>query len=107
MTEISDTIPTLSINPYEDIESLLIQLAKYCIDNNLYRRGNNFHNFKAKDIKMMNQASLIKDPILINGGYFFLDIPNGSEGMIRLYCDDSDPKWSFWIDNGEIKIDWA
>jgi len=91
----------------EDFDDVLQRIAKYCIDNKLYRQGNDFHNFcDHPDLK-------IKD---IDGGYMFLD--EASDlcdddlfcGMIRIYKDSCNPKWSFWIkkdDPDNIEIDYC
>ncbi len=45
----------------------------------------------------------------LTGGYMFLDVPNGTEGLIRLYSGHCNPKWSFWIDksSGKLCVDMA
>jgi len=106
---IPKTVPSLaqSILAYNNINELVAQLAKYCIDHNLYRKGNDFYDFNHEEIRAMNRACKAKDAPVLDGGYFFLWKPNESEGLIRLYAGDCNPKWGFWIDNGEIKVDWA
>lgn len=111
------------IKMFIDIDSLLQQLAQYCIKNNLYRkdhdlaRQNNpqlcwnyddiFYHFSNAEMAHINRCCLNRS-VCLTSGYMFLDDPNGTKGMIRLYDDRrNDPKWCFWMENDTIKIDWA
>lgn len=94
------------IQPFNDIDELLTQLAHFCISHNLYRQGNAFYYFKCDEVRRMNKCCLITG-LEIDSGYMFLDDPNGKEGMIRINAGDANPKWIFIEENDEIKFDWA
>ena len=93
---------------YDCVDALLIELAKYCIKNNLYRQANTFYSFNRDEIKSMNDMDTCDDGATLKGGYMFLDDPNGTEGMIRLNFTNGNPKWSFWINkDGVLEVDYA
>lgn len=94
------------IEKFNDIDGLLSQLARFCIDQNLYRRGNAFYYFKDNELEQMNQCSLLEG-LELDGGYMFLFDPHGKEGIIRLNAGSADPKWYFIEENNELKFDWA
>ena len=88
--------------------------AQWCINNNFYRkdRGSGqqrhpdpFRSFTHCEIGHMNEASAQAGTLGLDGGYIFLDEPNGTDGMIRLYLEPSgNPKWSFWMENGKLRV---
>jgi hypothetical protein len=93
--------------PYTDIDTLIKTIAKTAIRKNLVRKNNDFYNFTNREIHCMNHNYKGEEPMNIEGGYVFLDDDGGNEGMVRLYIDDCNPKWSFWVEDDKIYIDWA
>ena len=91
-----------------DIDDILLKLAKYCINNEFYRIGNSDEGYK---YLLAEEIYQITNSRFNDGGYIFLDeeCKNDKEktGMIRLYSGNSNPKWSFWTENGVIKVDFA
>ena len=56
----------------------------------------------------MNEASAQASSLRLVGGFVFLDEPNGTEGMIRLYSEPHEnPKWSFWMENVKLRVCFA
>lgn len=99
--------PVFIPQQWDDINNLLPQIARFTIANNLYRQGKNFYDLDTRHI-MPAYVGGADDFPNINDGYVFLDDPNGKTGIIRLYADIFEPKWSFWIESdGQLKIDWA
>jgi len=97
-------VEEMGMKEWKEIDELLPILAKYCIAKNFYRKGNEFHDFTKDEVSVINRYSTKR----INGGYMFLDDDGGKEGMIRLYPrGGGNPKWSFWDEKGEMKIDYA
>jgi len=100
----------MGLRPYDSIDDLLTILGDWCIRKNLYRKSNEFHNFTDKEIFVINRNSRCifeGKRTIIQGGYVFLDDENGTEGMIRLYIDDANPKWSFWKEGDKMMVDMA
>ena len=82
--------------------TLIEYIANQCINENLYRVGNEFHYL---DVANLNRMSFSGMPhLMLVEAYCFLDENGGNEGMIRLVGNDmSNPKYSFWLnDKGEI-----
>lgn len=104
------TMSELQLKPYTTVDGLLLQLAQWCIDNNFYRKDlglgqrchpNPFRNFTHYETEHMNEASAQARSLRLEGGYVFLDEPNGTDGMIWLYLEPcGNPKWSFWMEDG-------
>ena len=105
----NDSIKCEMVFPkWDNIDDVLKILAKKCIDENLYRKGNTFHNIDRSLLKVINKNNTSEDKIVLLDGYMFLDEKNGNEGMIRLYDSQyANPKWSFWVKDGEINVDYA
>jgi len=90
----------------EDVDNIILKLAKFCIDNNYYRTDNHdggYRYLSGKEIYNLTNSSICE------GGYIFLDeecknIPEKS-GMIRLYSGESNPKFSFWTTNDVIDFE--
>jgi hypothetical protein len=106
-----ETLPCLSslvdyLEQYSDIDGLLTQLARFCIHHNLYRQGNTFYYFSEEELEKMNACSLMPD-LELDGGFMFLFDPNSKEGMVQLYSDACNPKWTFDSENNKITIDHA
>jgi hypothetical protein len=108
----------LQLKPYTTVDELLLQLAQWCIHNNFYRKDcgppgqqrhpDPFRNFTDCEIEHMNEASAQASSLRLDGGYIFLDGPNGTDGMIRLYLEPcGNPKWSFWMENGKLRVCFA
>ena len=89
----------------EGLRKVLVHIAQKCIANNWFRHGNEFHEFTKKDIKEFKAISPGWD--YIEGGYTFLDEDGVPEGMIRIYYKDCNPKWSFWMEDGKILVDFC
>ena len=92
---------------WKEIDDLLPILAKYCIANNFYRKGNEFHELTPGEVKKINKSYAGEGKPFVDGGYMFLDDDGGKGGMIRLYSGFYNPKWSFWEENGKMMIDFA
>ena len=89
------------------LDDLLKCIAEKCIANNWYRTDDasgGYHYFTQDELKEYNELQP-REPI--DGGYCFLDEDGIPEGMIRSYSGNCNPKWSFWIENGELKIDFC
>ena len=99
------------LNKYDNIDDLLVQLAKVCIDFNLYRKDDEYYDLTCRDLDVINEADYCvlpdNDTSEIEGGYMFLDDINGTEGSIRLYSGEANPKWSFWVEDGKIGVDYC
>ena len=89
-----------------DIDKIIVGLGKYCIRNNFYRKGNDFHHLTRKELDIINRMIPNEEPG-IRGGYIFLDDNGGKEGLVRLYVCGCDPKWWFTEVNGKIEFDIA
>ena len=111
--QVAATVHRMAINldgPYPNMSdaentaynALIEYIANQCINNNLYRVGNEFHDLDAPNL---NGVFFYATPHLkLMEAYCFLDENGGTEGMIRLYANDgSNPKYSFWInEKGDI-----
>ena len=99
------------LHKYDNIDDLLVQLAKVCIDFNLYRKDDEYYDLTCRDLDVINEADYCvlpdNDTSEIEGGYMFLDDINGTEGSIRLYSGEANPKWSFWVEDGKIGVDYC
>lgn len=92
-----------------DLDEVLISIAKTTIKNNWFRtddRMGGYHYFTNDELERLNEHLSI-DEEKCSGGYCFLDEEGGSDGMIRLYAGECNPKWSFWKENNEVKCDLA
>ena len=79
-------------------------IANMCIENNWYRIGNTFHDFDDAFITTLNE----KFPsILLDGGWCFLNESGGKDGVIRFYSGPENPKYCFFVKDGEIEWDYA
>ncbi|GMI44462.1 hypothetical protein TrCOL_g1800 [Triparma columacea] len=65
------------------------------------------HDLKKSGKKAELIERLTTEMPKLEGGYVFLDKDGGTEGMIRLYSDGCNPKWSFWMKDGVLKVDLA
>lgn len=99
----------IGITPYTDIDDLLKPIARWAIKCKLYRNTAGIgRHFSRLEIAAMNRNYTGASRPGFRGGYVFVDSPEEStSGMIRLYTDSANPKWSFWEENGEIKVDYA
>ena len=92
----------------KDIDDILKRLAKYCIDNEFYRTGDRMEGYKHLSAKEIYEVTNSR---FNDSGYIFLDEECKNEeqktGMIRLYSGHCNPKWSFWTENGVIKVGFA
>lgn len=87
-----------------DIDIILNYLALDCIKNKRYRDENTFFHFDNKFIIKLLESNGYDNPdiLKIKGGYMFLDNDEENyQGMIRLYSGQSNPKWSFIMNEDE------
>lgn len=99
-------VDVTGIKPFYDIEDLVKQLAQYCIDHNLYRRGNDFYNFSDYTLDQINMNNTYDDEeIFFDDGYMFLDEPHGKTGLVRLNAGPMNPKWCFWEKDGKLQVE--
>lgn len=99
-----------NIASWDDIDDLILQLAQICIKDNSYRKGNEFRNFTEEELNIINKAHIgdRKDKLEIEGGYMFLDDPNGRSGLVKIFSGNADPGWGFEMDaTGRIEIDYS
>jgi len=96
------------------LDIVLKKIAKNCIEKNYYRRSDSteegYYFFTVEELKDFNNIMKIKKKNeTLCGGYTFLDEKDGKEGMIRLYSHKGqcNPKWSFWMEDGKLKVDFA
>jgi hypothetical protein len=91
-----------------DIDDVLLKLAKYCIDNKHYRTDGDEGGWKHLSRKEIYD---ITNCNFMDSGYMFMDKECKDKeekiGMIRLYSFECNPKWTFWTEDGEIKVDGA
>jgi hypothetical protein len=96
----------MEVQPFQYLEDLVKQVARFVMANNLHRRGNAFHAFSQATIDRMNASGGLEGDDQITGGYAFVEEPNGKEGMVRLYVGDAcNPKWGFTVEGGELNVD--
>ena len=86
---------TMHDDEKRSLDSVLESLSRHTIVNNLHRKGNKFTYFNEDEVLVMNNYLKLGGVEQITGGYSFLDKPNGSMGMIRLYVGQCNFKWSF------------
>ena len=73
-------------------------IANECLNNNWYRKGNDFHHLDPDELNRMFFSDL-EEENLVRAAYCFLDEDGGTAGMIRLECHDgADPRWEFSVD---------
>jgi hypothetical protein len=102
---------TFQLRDFVDLEGLITQLARYCLDHNLYRQTPHSDHPLTPYMAAINAADRRPNKAvnMWTGGYMFLDEPNGTAGMVRLYYTTSqgngNPKWSFWMEDGQLKVD--
>ena len=115
--EVDDIDKILDQIDFEDLDSLwseddvfgaeLHLIAKRCIENNWHRTDSHcggWHYFSCEEIAGINERTGNS----FDSGYCFLDEEGGDEGLIRLWQGHAiNPKWSFWIEDGKLKIDIA
>lgn len=88
----------------DPLQDTLVDVANMCIRNKWHRTGSGgYHHFSQAEMEHINDRSGCE----FDSGYCFLDETGGSEGMIRLYYGESNPKWSFWIEDGQMRVDLA
>jgi hypothetical protein len=94
--------PNMSNAENTALNALIKYIANQCIDKNLYRVGNEFHDLEVPNLNRMFFREM--PHLQLMEAYCFLDEVGGNDGMIRLYAKDgSNPKYSFWInDKGDI-----
>ena len=105
-THINDEEKQIKLKETED--NLLISLARFCIKKNFYRTcdkdDSGWFYFDERYIKTLFDSG----PCIYEHGYMFLDEKDGDSGMIRLILKrGGNPKWSFWKEDGKLKIDYA
>ena len=110
LERIAETAAEMKMKEYTTMDELLLILANWAIEKKMYRVGNKYHDFNRIETLVINRFRKGDLP-RIDAGYIFLDEkkdnPTGKDGMIRLYSEGCNPKWSFWEEKGEIKVDYA
>lgn len=85
----------------------LHRIARLCILNNWFRTDwsdGGWHYFTKKELDEINSRTGNG----FDSGYCFLDEDGGTDGLIRLWQGHAlNPKWSFWMESGSLKLDWA
>ena len=98
----SDTAPKNDL-----IEDELPRIARLCVANNWRRTDSHFggwHYFTNEELTEINRNTGNN----FDTGYCFLDDDDTETvGLIRLEEGNSNPKWSFWLEDGQVKIDLA
>jgi hypothetical protein len=98
----SDTAPKNDL-----IEDELPRIARLCVANNWRRTDGHYggwHYFTNEELVEINRNTGNN----FDTGYCFLDDDDTeTAGLIRLEEGNSNPKWSFWLEDGQVKIDCA
>jgi hypothetical protein len=84
----------------------LHRIARECIQNNWHRTdygGGGWHYFSDEELAAINERTGND----FDYGYCFLDEDGGTEGLIRLWVGQANPKWSFWKQGDSLKIELA
>ena len=84
----------------------LHRIARKCIENNWSRTDHSeggWHYFTQAELVEINTTTGNR----FDSGYCFLDEDGGTEGMIRLWQGQMNPKWSFWLKGERLMIDLA
>lgn len=97
--------PTFEIEKWNDIDDLLVQLARICINDNSYRRGDEFRIFTDREVDIISNKYFGRIEFDIDGGYMFLDESNGKTGMIKIFSGDCDPGYNFTVNDNNIEIE--
>ena len=112
MTKIQFTISDMdNIKSNNHLDTLIGLIAEFTIENNLYRKEDEFYDFTRKELVTITRY--LKNENLdwptITHGYCFLNEPNIPEGLIKLLDNnDGNPKWIFWKnDDGTIEFESA
>jgi hypothetical protein len=102
-------------------DDVVKSVAKFIIKNNIYRydveggdSGDDisFYGYKDSELQAIQDAYRGNEPLedgvlIIDGGYAYLDHPDGTEGFVRLYSGQCNPKYVFWVEKGKLKYQGA
>ena len=93
---------------HDEIHKCIEYVANECLNNNWYRKGNDFHHLDPDELNRMFFSD-VEEEEQVMAAYCFLDEDGGTEGMIRLEClDGTNPKWSFGVNAlGKIEYSFA
>ena len=94
---------TEELNEQGPFDGLLLHIANMCIRNNWTQE--NTHYFTKSEINEFNL--ILNGSGSLQNGYCFLDEDGETEGMIRLYLGNCNPKWSFGVKKGNLWVDHA
>lgn len=99
---------TLTEEYVDILNAELLRIAKMCIKNNWRRTGSHdegWHYFTQNELRIINKN--LDDTF--ESGYCFLDSKEDEEdaGLIKLFIGDSNPRWVFWVENGNLTVDWG
>ena len=92
---------TEELNEQGPFDGLLKQIAQRCIRNNWIQSST--HYFTKSEITEFNL--ILNGAGSIQNGYCFLDDYDYTEGMIRLFSGNCNPKWSFGVKDGNLWIE--
>jgi hypothetical protein len=104
----SNGSPTAAEEQHVDlIDDELPRIARLCIANNWRRTDSHYggwHYFTERELAEINRNTGTN----FDYGYCFLDGDEAeTSGLIRLCEGNANPKWSFWLEDGEVCIEWA
>ena len=86
-------------------DEIIKYIANECIVNNWVRQGNKFHQFPLSAGSVSIRLIENKFGVDIDYGYCFLDEEHGKTGLVKIEIDDYNPKWEFWMEEGELKCE--
>jgi hypothetical protein len=84
----------------------LHRIARECIQSNWHRtdgKDGGWHYFSTEELAAINERTGNE----FDYGYCFLDEDGGTEGLIRLWVGQANPKWMFWKEGDSMKIELA
>ena len=94
---------------HDDLHKCIEYVANECLNNNWYRKGNDFHLLHPDELAELNRMffSDMEKENQVRAADCFLDEDGGTEGLIHLeFYDGADPKWSFGV-NALGKIEYG
>lgn len=109
--KLNDLEAAMEMKSWNYVDDLIPILAKYCLKNNFYRKGESGHDLTPEEccIIRRNYSGDEKELELdFQGGEMFLWKDEDKEGFIRIYIAGCNPKWTFIRRaDGMIRVDEA
>jgi hypothetical protein len=109
--KLNDLEAAMEMKSWNYVDDLIPILAKYCLKNNFYRKGESGHDLTPEEccIIRRNYSGEEKELELdFQGGEMFLWKDGDKEGFIRIYIAGCNPKWLFVeYADGTIDVDEA